>query len=83
MQVEMEATTFLDGVVSVDPEVLRGTPVFSKTRVPIENLFEFLSASEVLAEFFEAFPRVSPDQVQRILQASMTQIMSITSDEAT
>ncbi len=26
--------------INIDPEILDGTPVFSGTRVPIENLFD-------------------------------------------
>lgn len=72
----MEVRTLLDGAVTIDPEIVQGTPVFSGTRVPIENLFEFLRAGEDLDSFFEAFPRVSPIHVQRVLQESETQTMS-------
>ena len=47
--------------VTVDPEILGGTPVFKNTRVPVRTLFEYLAANYSLEEFLEAFPSVSPD----------------------
>jgi len=34
----------LDEIIEVDPEKLGGTPVFRGTRVPIQNLFDYLKA---------------------------------------
>ena len=47
--------------VTVDPEILGGTPVFKNTRVPVRTLFEYLVANYSLEEFLEAFPSVSRD----------------------
>jgi uncharacterized protein (DUF433 family) len=47
--------------VTVDPEILGGTPVFKNTRVPVRTLFEYLAADYSLEEFLEAFPSVSRD----------------------
>jgi uncharacterized protein (DUF433 family) len=35
-----------DGLISRDPEVLGGTPVFIGTRVPVQILFEYLEAGD-------------------------------------
>ena len=45
--------------MTVDPEILGGTPVFKNTRVPVRTLFEYLAANYSLEEFLEAFPSVS------------------------
>jgi len=45
--------------VTVDPNILGGTPVFAGTRVPVRTLIEYLEAGEPLAEFLEDFPSVS------------------------
>ena len=47
-----------NSIVSIDPEVLSGTPVFRGTRVPIKNLFDCLAAGESLSQFLEGFPSV-------------------------
>ena len=47
------------GLVSVDPEVLWGTPVFLGTKVPAETLFDYLEQGESLDSFLRDFPSVS------------------------
>jgi uncharacterized protein (DUF433 family) len=47
--------------VTINPEILGGTPVFKNTRVPVRTLFEYLAANYSLEEFLEAFPSVSRD----------------------
>jgi len=56
--------------ISVDPEVLGGLPVFTGTRVPIQNLFDYLEAGDALADFLRSFPDVNRDQAIRVLEAS-------------
>ena len=64
----MDATTKRQSVISVDPEIMSGTPCFRGTRVPVKTLFEYLAAGDPLEEFFEDFPGVTPDQVQAVLE---------------
>ena len=52
----------LESVVRTDPEVLGGTPVFAGTRVPINNLLDYLAAGDSLERFLEHFPSVSREQ---------------------
>ena len=49
-------------VVHSDPEILGGTPVFIGTRVPIQNLIDYLSAGDSLEDFLRSFPTVSREQ---------------------
>jgi len=42
-------------VISIDKEVLGGTPVFRGTRVPIKNLFDYLEAGDSLNDFLNDF----------------------------
>ncbi|MEQ8881813.1 MAG: DUF433 domain-containing protein [Cyclobacteriaceae bacterium] len=55
-------------VISIDPEVLGGTPVFTGTRVPIESLFDHLESGVPLKEFLNDFPSVSHDQAVKVLE---------------
>ena len=48
-----------DSVVTVDPDVLSGAPVFRGTRVPVANLFDYLAAGETLESFLDGFPAVT------------------------
>ena len=54
-------------LITVDPEILHGTPDFAGTRVPVETLVEYLSTGESLNEFLDDFPSVSREQAQGVL----------------
>ena len=49
----------MDSVIVKNPEILGGMSVFRGTRVPIQNLFDYLEGGETLEEFLEGFPTVS------------------------
>ncbi|MFP4089903.1 MAG: DUF433 domain-containing protein [Cyclobacteriaceae bacterium] len=54
----------------MDPDILGGTLVFSGTRVPVKNLFDYLEEGESVTEFLEDFPSVRREQVVRLLEIS-------------
>jgi len=58
----------LYGQVSIDPEIMSGTPVFAGTRVPIQNLFDYIEGGEDLAEFLDDFPSVSKNAAVAVLE---------------
>jgi len=49
-------------IITVDPEIQNGQPVFSGTRVPVETLFWHLEKGITIEEFLEDFPSVSKEQ---------------------
>ena len=51
-----------------DPEIMSGTPVFVGTRVPVQNLIDYLSGGDDLAEFLADFPSVSEEQARAFLE---------------
>jgi len=53
--------------VSIDPEVLSGTPVFAGTRVPVKTLFDYIEGGDSLAAFLEDYPSVTRDAALEIL----------------
>jgi len=57
-------------LITVDPEILGGAPVFKGTRVPIRTLFEYLENDYSLEEFLECFPSVTRDLARRVLERS-------------
>jgi len=58
----------LYGQISIDPEVMSGAPVFAGTRVPIQNLFDYLESGEDLSEFLDDFPSVTKEPALNILK---------------
>jgi len=63
-------------VVSSEPDVMGGTPVFAGTRVPIENLLDYLEGGESIEDFLEGFPSVSRDQVITFLEETKARVMA-------
>jgi uncharacterized protein (DUF433 family) len=60
--------------ISVDPEVMGGTPCFAGTRVPIKNLFDLLAHGRTLDYFLEAFPGVTRAQALAVLEMAKRQL---------
>jgi uncharacterized protein (DUF433 family) len=65
-------------VVAVDPEILGGTPVFVGTRVPVQNLIDYLTAGDDLDEFLADFPTVSREQAQAFLEQAKDALLATT-----
>lgn len=55
-----------ESVIEVDPEKLGGTPVFIGTRVPIQNLFDYLEGGDSIEVFLDHFPTVEREQVMAL-----------------
>ena len=55
-------------VVSRNPDVMGGAPVFCGTRVPVQTLLDYLEAGESIDEFLEGFPSVTREQVIAFLE---------------
>lgn len=68
----------LYGEVSIDPEVMSGTPVFAGTRVPVQNLFDYMEGGDDLSEFLEDFPSVSKEAAIAVLEMAR---LSLTSEK--
>lgn len=57
----------VSSVIHRDPDILGGTPVFVGTRVPLQNLIDYLSAGDSLDDFLRSFPTVSREQATAAL----------------
>jgi uncharacterized protein (DUF433 family) len=54
--------------ISIDPEIMSGTPCFTGTRVPVRTLFDYLSHGDSLEEFLRQFPSVTREQALAVLE---------------
>ena len=63
-------------VVSVDPEILGGTPVFAGTRVPARTLLAYLEAGDTLDPFLEDFPTLSRQQAVAFLEDAGERVLA-------
>ena len=64
------------GVVTRDPEVLGGIPVFAGTRVPFQALLDYLEGGQTLDEFLDDFPSVTREAVVRSLEQAKSLLVS-------
>ena len=55
-------------IITNDPDVQGGTPVFRGTRVPVQSLFDHLEAGESIGDFLEGFQTVKREQVIALLE---------------
>lgn len=67
-------------LITRSKDILSGMPVFHSTRVPVQNLIDYLSTGETIDTFLEDFPTVSREQVMRFLETA-TQLMVTSVDE--
>ncbi len=63
-------------VVSSNPEIMGGTPVFHGTRVPVQTLLDYLEAGETIDDFLEGFPSVSREQVIAFLEEAKDKLLA-------
>jgi uncharacterized protein (DUF433 family) len=57
----------MEAIISHNPNILGGTPVFAGTRVPVESLFDYLKHGRSIDYFLEQFPTVTREQVEQLL----------------
>ena len=69
------STTDLKGIVHSDPEIMGGTPVFVGTRVPLQNLIDYLEGGESIEDFLDGFPSVKREQVVAVIEAGKAKVM--------
>ncbi|MGB2664861.1 MAG: DUF433 domain-containing protein [Candidatus Acidiferrum sp.] len=63
-------------VIVKDPEILGGTPVFRGTRVPFENLLDYLEGGHTLAEFLRQFPTVTREMAVQALEEAKDSLLA-------
>ena len=65
-------------LITIDPEILGGTPVFRGTRVPVQTLFQYLETNYTLDEFLECFPTVTREAAIALLDRSEVALLETT-----
>jgi uncharacterized protein (DUF433 family) len=68
MSVERRGFDMEQAVITVDPQIQGGVPVFAGTRVPVKNLFDYLNAGDSLDQFLADFPSVQRDAAVAVLE---------------
>jgi uncharacterized protein (DUF433 family) len=55
-------------LIIASPARLGGAPVFAGTRVPVQNLIDYLEAGDTLDEFLEDFPSISREHAVAVIE---------------
>ncbi|MBM3726869.1 MAG: DUF433 domain-containing protein [Acidobacteria bacterium] len=66
----VEQRSALAGVVTIDKDVLHGTPCFANTRVPVQTLIDFLETGETINDFLAVYPSIPRQHVFSFLELS-------------
>ena len=62
--------------ISRDPEIMSGALCFKGTRVPVQNLFDYLEGTSSLDDFLEDFPSVSRKAAVAVLEAAKARLFA-------
>ncbi|MFA7344771.1 MAG: DUF433 domain-containing protein [Terrimicrobiaceae bacterium] len=63
-------------LITIDPDILGGSPVFKGTRVPVKTLFEYMEGNYTLEEFLECFPSVTREMACELLECSEAALLA-------
>ena len=66
-------------VISCNPDVMGGTPVFSGTRVPVQTLLDYLEAGDSIDGFLDGFPSVNREEVISFLEQAKDRLVAAAS----
>ena len=67
-EMNAEKKSHLNGIVSVDPDLMHGAPCFRGTRVPVHLLLDDLKSGFTINEFLAGCPTVSRELVEGYLE---------------
>jgi uncharacterized protein (DUF433 family) len=62
-------------IVSTDPEIMSGAPVFAGTRVPVQSLIDHILAGDGLDNFLKGFPTVTRSQAKAFMNLAFHHIL--------
>lgn len=54
----------MEEVISVDPDICNGKPVFRGTRIAVQTVFEFLSAGDSIEDVLEHYPSLKRSDIE-------------------
>jgi uncharacterized protein (DUF433 family) len=63
-------------LITLDPEILGGIPVFAGSRVPVKTLFDHLEAGDPIEVFLDDFPSVSRELAVTVLQKARAALVA-------
>jgi len=69
----------MNSPITISNEIQSGEPVFTGTRVPIKNLFDYLKGGNNVEAFLEDFPSVTNEQALSVIELAENQLLHYSS----
>ena len=66
----------MPSVITKDPSILSGEPVFRGTRVPFRALLDYLEGGDTLDEFLEQYPTVTRELAIAALEEARSSLVA-------
>jgi uncharacterized protein (DUF433 family) len=66
----------MTGVITKDPNILGGEPIFRGTRVPFKILIDYLEGGDTLDQFLEEYPSVSRELAVAAIEEARLSLVS-------
>jgi uncharacterized protein (DUF433 family) len=66
----------LGKIISCDPDVMSGAPVFAGTRVPVQTLLDYIEGGDSIDIFLDGFPTVKREQVIAFLEEATKRMLA-------
>jgi uncharacterized protein (DUF433 family) len=54
----------MDEVISINPDICNGKPVFRGTRITVQSVFEYLSSGDSVDDVLEHFPTLKQSDIE-------------------
>lgn len=61
--------------ITISKEIQSGEPVFTGTRVPVKNLFDYLKGGNSVETFLDDFPSVTYEQAFKVIELAENQLL--------
>lgn len=65
----------MNQAITISAEIQSGEPVFTGTRVPVKNLFDYLKGGSNVETFLADFPSVTHEQVFSVIELAENQLL--------
>jgi uncharacterized protein (DUF433 family) len=69
----------MDSPITISTEIQSGEPVFTGTRVPVKNLFDYFKGGSNVESFLEDFPSVTYEQALNVIELAENQLLNYSS----
>ena len=63
-------------LIGRNPEIMSGALCFNQTRVPVQNLFDYLEGDSSLEDFLEDFPSIQRQSAIAVLEAAKSRLFA-------